>query len=62
MPPTWNFLPCFVFLIQLKKNSSKVKNKTQNTLIKWDTQNGKELVLARKILILEQNVVWIMKF
>ena len=61
MPPTWNFLPCFVFLIWLKNNSSKVKNKTQNTLIKWDTQSGKELVL-RKILILEQNVVWIMKF
>ena len=57
MPSAWNFLPCFIFLIQLKNNSSKVKNKTQNTLIKHDTQSGKDLVLTRKILILEQNVV-----
>ena len=61
MPSTWNFLPCFIFLIRLKNNSSKVKNKTQNTLIKDDTQSGKDLDLTRKILILEQNVIWIMK-
>ena len=61
MPPAPNYVPCFVFLIRLKNNSSKVKNKTQSTLIKWDTQSGNELVLKRKILILEQNVNWIMK-
>ena len=58
MPPKWNFLLCFKFLTPLKNNSSKVKNKTQNTLIKWDTQSSKQLVLTRKILVLEQNVVW----
>ena len=56
------FSTMFCISNTVKKNSSKVKNKTQNTLIKWDTQSGKELVLTRKILILEQNVVWIIKF
>ena len=58
MPPKWNFILCFKFLISLKNNSSKVKNKIQNTLIKWDTQGRKQLVLTRKNLVLEQNVVW----
>ena len=30
MPTKWNFLSCFIFLVLLKNNSSKVKNKTQN--------------------------------
>ena len=38
--------------MSLKNNSLKVKNKTENTLIKWDTQRSEELVLTRKILIL----------
>ena len=35
MPAKWNFhfLPCFIFLVPLK---IKVKNKTQNRLIKWE--------------------------
>ena len=33
MPAKWNFVPCFIFLVPLKSNCSKVKNKTQNTLI-----------------------------
>ena len=37
MPTKWNSLTCFIFLVPLKNNTSKVKNKTQNTLIKWDT-------------------------
>ena len=47
----------FIFLIWLKNNISKVKNKTQNTLIKCNTQSSEELVLTRKIVILEQSVV-----
>ena len=35
-----------------KYDSSKVKNKTQNALIKWDTQSSEELFnRARKIVI-----------
>ena len=45
MPAKWNFLPSFIFLILWKNNSSKVKDKTQNTLMKWDTQSSEELVL-----------------
>ena len=41
MPAKWNFLPCFIFLVPLK---IKVKNKTQNRLIKWDSQRSEELV------------------
>ena len=45
MPAKWNFLQCLIFLVPLKDNSSQVENKTQNTLIKWDTQSREELVL-----------------
>ena len=34
MPAKKNFLPKFIFLVPLKNNNSKVKNKTQNTLLK----------------------------
>ena len=44
-------------LTPLKNNSSKVKNKTRNTFIKRDTERSEELVLTRKIVILEQSVV-----
>ena len=36
----WKFLPRFMFLIPIKNNSSKVRSKTQNTLIKFDTQSS----------------------
>ena len=62
MPAKWNFLPCFVVLIPLKNNSLRVKNKTQEALIKWDIQSSEELVLTRKIAILEQSVLWNLKF
>ena len=62
IPGKGNFLPCFIFLIRLKNNSSKVRNKTQNTLIKWDTQSSEELVLTRKTAILERSVVFNFKF
>ena len=52
MPAKWNFLPCFIFLVPLKNNSSKVKNKTQNILIKWDTQSSEEVVFISYFLIL----------
>ena len=41
MPAKRNFLPCFMFLVPWK---IKVKNKTQNTLIKWDSPRSEELV------------------
>ena len=42
-------------------HKSKI-NKTQNTLIKWDNQSSEELVLTRKIVVLQQSVVWDLKF
>ena len=56
MPAKWNILPCFILLIPLKTTSSKVKNKTWNTVIKWSTQGSKELVLmlSLKLEILKQ--------
>ena len=58
MATKWNFPPCFIFLIPLKNNSSKVNSskRINNALITWDTQSCEELVLARKIMILEQSV------
>ena len=41
-----------MFLVPLKSNSSKIKNKTQNTLTKRDTQSSKELVLISYFLLL----------
>ena len=52
MPAKWNFLQCFIILVPLKNNSSKVKNKTENTLIKWDTKSSEELVLSSYFLLL----------
>ena len=62
MPTKWNFLSCFILLILLKNNSPQVKITTQNTLVEWDTQNGEELVLTRKIVILEQSAVCNLSF
>ena len=59
MPAKWNFLPYFIFLIPLKNISLKVTNKTQNTIVNWDTQISEEL--TKKIVILER-VVWNLKF
>ena len=50
MPAKWNFLPCFLFLVPLN-NSSKVKNKTQSTLINWDTQSSEQLVFSCFLLL-----------
>ena len=50
MPAKWNVLPCFIE--PLKNNTSKVKNKTQNLLIKWDNQSSEELVLISYFLLL----------
>ena len=39
------FSECFIVLVLFKNNSLKVKIKTQNTLIKWETERSEELVL-----------------
>ena len=39
------FSSMFFLSITVKNNRSKVKNKAQNKLIKWDTQSSEELVL-----------------
>ena len=45
MQVKWSFLPYFIFIAPLENNRWKVKNKTQNTLRKWDFQRSEELVL-----------------
>ena len=39
------FSSMFLISITVKNNRSKVKNKAQKRLIKWDTQSSEELVL-----------------
>ena len=49
-----NFLLCYIFLVPFRNNSSKFKNKTQNTLIKRDTQSSKKLVLISFFLLFNE--------